>query len=160
MMNNKSLRATLIATSLCLLGTASAWAQVEVSQAWVRATVAQQKATGAFVQLKAKSDSRLVEARSSVAGVVEIHEMKMEGSTMKMRAIDGLDLPAGKHVELKPGGYHIMLMDLKKALPAGEQVDLTLVFEGRDKKRETVDIKADTKTIGKPAAAGHDGHKH
>lgn len=160
-MMNKSLRATLIAASLSLLGAAQAWAQVEVSQAWVRATVANQKATGAFLQLKAKSDSRLVEVRSSVAGIVEVHEMKMEGSTMKMRAVDGLDLPAGKNVELKPGGYHIMLMDLKKALPAGEQVDLSLVFENRDKKRETVDIKAQAQAGTKPAAAaGHDAHKH
>jgi len=151
--------ASTLAATLSLFASASAWAQVDISQAWVRATVAQQKATGAFVQLKAKNDSRLVEARSPVAGVVEIHEMKMEGSTMKMRAVDGLDLPAGKNVELKPGGYHIMLMDLKKALPAGEQVDLTLVFEGRDKKRETVDIKAEARPMGKPAA--HEGmHKH
>lgn len=158
-MMNKSLRATLIAASLSLLGTASAWAQVEVSQPWVRATVAPQKATGAFVQLKAKSDSRLVEVRSSVAGVAEIHEMKMEGSTMKMRAVEGLDLPAGQLVELKPGSFHIMLMDLKKPLAAGETVDLTLVFEGRDKKRVEQEIKAEARAMGKPAAAEH-AHKH
>jgi len=99
-----------------LVASLQASAQVDVSQAWVRATVAQQKATGAFLQLKAKSDSRLVEARSPVAGVVEIHEMAMDGSVMKMRAVPGLDLPAGKSVELKPGGYHIMLMDLKGAI--------------------------------------------
>jgi len=147
------------ATSLGLLASASSWAQVDISQAWVRATVAPQKATGAFVQLKAKSDSRLVEVRSSVAGVAEIHEMKMEGSTMKMRAVDGLDLPAGQLVELKPGSLHIMLMDLKKPLAAGEAVDLTLVFEGRDKKRVEQEIKAEARPMGKPAAAEH-AHKH
>lgn len=150
----------LISTAaLSLIACASAWAQVDISLPWVRATVAPQKATGAFVQLKAKSDSRLVEVRSSVAGVTEIHEMKMEGSTMKMRAVDGLDLPAGQLVELKPGSFHIMLMDLKKPLAAGETVDLTLVFEGRDKKRVEQVIKAEARAAAKPAAAEH-AHKH
>lgn len=134
---------------------------VDVQNAWARATVQGQKATGAFMTLKASTDAKLVSVSSPVAGVAEVHEMKMEGDVMKMRAFAaGLDLPAGKSVELKPGGYHIMLMDLKKALPAGEQVDLSLVFEGRDKKRETVDIKAEAKAGAKPAAAGHDAHKH
>ncbi|MEL4180422.1 copper chaperone PCu(A)C [Roseateles sp. PN1] len=142
-----------------LVASLQASAQVDVSQAWVRATVAQQKATGAFLQLKAKSDSRLVEARSPVAGVVEIHEMAMDGSVMKMRAVPGLDLPAGKSVELKPGGYHIMLMDLKGAIKAGDKVDLTLVFENSAKQRETVEVKAEAKQLSTPAAA-KDEHKH
>jgi len=142
-----------------LFAALQASAQVDVSQAWVRATVAQQKATGAFLQLKSKSDSRLVEARSPVAGVVEIHEMAMDGSVMKMRAVPGLDLPAGKTVELKPGGYHIMLMDLKGAIKAGDKVDLTLVFENAAKKRETLEVKAEAKQLGTPAAA-KDEHKH
>lgn len=125
----------------------------------MRATVAQQKATGAFLQMKSKSDSRLVEARSPVAGVVEIHEMAMDGSVMKMRAVPGLDLPAGKSVELKPGGYHIMLMDLKGAIKAGDKVDLTLVFENSAKQRETVEVKAEAKQLSTPAAA-KDEHKH
>lgn len=150
-----TLNRLITTAALSLIASASAWAQVDVSQPWVRATVAPQKATGAFVQLKAKSDSRLIEVRSSVAGVAEIHEMKMEGSTMKMRAVDGLDLPAGQLVELKPGSFHIMLMDLKKPLAAGETVDLTLVFEGRDKKRIEQEIKAEARAAGKPAATEH-----
>jgi copper(I)-binding protein len=85
-------------------------AQVTVKDPWVRATVPAQKATGAFMQITSAQDARLVEARSPVAGVVEVHEMVMEKEVMKMRAIKGLDLPAGKTVELKPGGYHVMLM--------------------------------------------------
>ena len=80
--------------------------------------------------------------RSSVAGVVEIHEMAMEGNVMKMRAVPGIELPAGKTVDLKPGGYHVMLMDLKQQLKDGETVPITLVIEGKDKKRETVEVKA------------------
>jgi len=109
---------------------ASAWAEsVNVAGAWVRGTVAAQKATGAFMTLTAPSDMRLVGASSPVAGVTEVHEMKMEGELMKMRPIDGLDLPAGESVELKPGGYHIMLMGLKAPLQEGQQVPITLKLQ-------------------------------
>ncbi|MDC8770487.1 copper chaperone PCu(A)C [Roseateles albus] len=144
-----------LATLLMVIGATQAAAQVEVSQAWVRATVAQQKATGAFFQLKAKTDARLVEVRSSVAGVVEVHEMAMDGSVMKMRAVPSLALPAGQTVELKPGGYHVMLMDLKAPIKAGDSVPLTLVFEAADKKRETVEVKAEARQLGAPAPAMH-----
>jgi copper(I)-binding protein len=78
-----------------------------------------QKGTGAFMKLTAKDGAKLVGASSPVAGVTEVHEMKMEGDVMKMRAVPALDLPAGKPVELKPGGYHVMLMDLKAPLAKG-----------------------------------------
>lgn len=133
-----------------------ACAQVNIDKPWVRATVAQSKSTGAFVQLKAASDSRLVEVKSGVAGVVEIHEMAMQGDTMKMRAVPGLDLPAGKLVELKPGGYHIMLMDLKQQIKPGETVPLTLVFESKDKQRQSVEVKAEVRQLGGMPAE----HKH
>jgi copper(I)-binding protein len=152
-MNKKpkqALRAALLA--VLALSAAQASAQVDISQPWVRATVAQQKATGAFFQLKAKADSRLVEVRSSVAGLVEVHEMAMEGDVMKMRAVPSLALPAGKTVELKPGGYHVMLMNLKAPIKAGDSVPLTLIFEGADKQRETVEIKAEARQLGAPAA--------
>ena len=96
----------------------SAFAQVTVKDPWVRATVSQQKATGAFMQITSAQDARLVEARSPVAGVVEVHEMTMEKDVMKMRAVKGLDLPGGKSVELKPGGYHVMLMDPRQRAQA------------------------------------------
>ena len=98
---------------------APAWAQtaaVKVEGAWARASVQGQKATGAFMRLTAKDGARLVRAESPAAGLAEVHEMKMEGDIMKMRAVPTLDLPAGKTVELKPGGYHIMLLDLKAPL--------------------------------------------
>jgi len=141
---------SLAIASLALAG--QALAQVDVSQAWVRATVAQQKATGAFLQLKAKRDSRLVEAHSKAAGVVEVHEMVMDGSTMKMRAVDALELPAGKTVELKPGGLHVMLMDLKQPIKAGDKLVLTLVFEDKaSKQRESVEVQAEARQLGMPA---------
>lgn len=134
-----------------------AQAQVTVKDAWVRGTIAQQKATGMFAQITSASGGKLVSASSPVAGVVEIHEMTMDGNVMKMRAIPGLDLPAGKAVELKPGGYHVMLMDLKQPLKAGETVPVTLVVESGGK-RETIEVKAPVK----PLQAGGDAkaHKH
>ena len=134
-------------------------AQVTVKDPWVRATVSAQKATGAFMQITSAQDARLVEASSPVAGVVEVHEMVMEKDVMKMRAVKGLDLPAGKTVELKPGGYHVMLMDLKEQMKDGATVPVTLVIEGKDKKRSTVEIKAPVKPL--TAAKEMDGaHKN
>ena len=125
-----------------------AQSQTSVSDPWVRGTVAEQKATGAFMQLTSVAGGKLVSISSPAAGVVEIHEMKMTGSTMQMRAVLGLDLPAGKRVELKPGGYHVMLLDLKAPLTAGDTVDLTLVVEGKDGKRETIAVKAPVRALG------------
>ncbi|MFZ4530114.1 MAG: copper chaperone PCu(A)C [Undibacterium curvum] len=132
-----------------LLASASLMAQAEVSvkDAWVRATVPQQKATGAFMTLTSNQDVRLVAAESSISGVTEVHEMKMEKDVMKMRAVDALELNQGKALELKPGGYHIMLMELKSQAKVGETVTLKLTFEGKDKKREVLEVKAPVKQI-------------
>ena len=149
----------LIATAtltLAALLALPAQSQTRVTDAWVRGTVAEQKATGAFMQLTSVAGGKLVSASSTAAGVVEIHEMKMEGNTMQMRAIRGLDLPAGKAVALKPGSYHMMLLDLKAPLVAGSTVDLTLVVEGKDGKRETVRVQAPVRALG----ATMIDHKH
>ncbi len=157
----------IIATLLSL--TASAWAQapanVEVKDAWVRATVSQQTSTGAFMQLTAVADTRVVQVSSPIAGVVEIHEMAMDKDVMKMRAVPALPLPAGKTVELKPGGYHVMMMDLKGPVKAGDVVPVSLVLESKDGLRSTLEVKAVARPLGNaaataPAAAGHGQHKH
>lgn len=150
---------TILATALTSAMSA-AYAQVAVADAWVRATVPQQQASGAFMKLTAPKGMRLVEARSPVAGVVEIHEMAMQGDVMRMRAVAGVDLPAGKPVELKPGGYHVMLMALKQTLNAGDTVPLTLVFEAADKSRETVELKAPVRPLTTGAGAPAGMHKH
>jgi copper(I)-binding protein len=147
----KTFKLTLLAVAATLA--LAAQAQTTVKDAWVRSTVAQQKASGAFMHITSASGGKLVAASSPVAGVVEVHEMAMDGNVMKMRAVPALDLPAGKAVELKPGGYHVMLMDLKQQLKPGETVALTLTVEGKDGKRETVEIKAPVKPLATP---GHD----
>ncbi|MFP5462856.1 MAG: copper chaperone PCu(A)C [Gammaproteobacteria bacterium] len=148
-----------LALAAALAVSSAAFAQVTVKDPWVRGTVAQQKASGAFMLLQSATDARLVSAASPVAGVVEIHEMKMEGDVMRMRAITGLDLPAGSTVELKPGGYHVMLMDLKKPLQDGDMVPLTLTVEGKDGKRSTLEVQAPVKALAAPAG-GHMMRKH
>lgn len=146
-------------TSAAFLAPLATQAQVTVNEPWVRATVASQKATGAFMQLSSPANTRLVAAKSSVANVVEIHEMAMVGDMMKMRAIPGIDVPAGKSVDLKPGGYHVMLIDLKDQIKAGDTVPITLVFEGADKKQQTVEIKAPARPLN-TSGGGHNMHKH
>lgn len=148
---------------LALLTAGGAQAQVTARDAWVRATVPQQKATGAFMRLESAQDARLVAARSPVAGVVEIHEMAMENQVMKMRAVPGLDLPAGKTVELKPGGYHVMLLDLKAPLAKDSTVPLTLVFQdakGVESKLNLTVPVGISAPGGATAGSMMDGHKH
>ncbi|SDP66792.1 hypothetical protein SAMN05216303_10630 [Rhodoferax sp. OV413] len=131
---------------------------VEVSNAWARTTVPGQKGSGAFMTLTAKEAARLVSVSTPVAGVAEVHEMKMEGDVMKMRALPGgLDLPAGKPVALTPGGYHIMLMDLKAALPKDSTIPLTLVFQDAKGVQSKQELKLPIATTapGAPAAAAH-----
>lgn len=135
---------------------AASYAQVSVRDAWVRATVPQQKATGAFMSINAAQDARLIEAKSPLAGLVEIHEMRMENNVMRMRAVAGLELPAGRAIELKPGGYHVMLMDLKQQVKEGDTVPITLVVEGKDKKRESIEVKASVRAL----TAGKHDMKH
>jgi hypothetical protein len=142
---------------------ASAHAQVTVKDAWIRATVPQQKATGAFMRIDAAKDTKLVSASSPVTPVVEVHEMAMQDNVMRMRQVPAVDVPAGKTVELKPGGYHVMLLDLKQQVKEGDTVPLALVFEGKDGKRETVEVKAQVRALNasvQPAVAGHGDHKH
>ena len=148
-----------ITTALCALVfvAGNAAAQTTVSDPWVRAVVAQQKVTGLFASITSTKGGMLVGASSPLAGMAEVHEMRMDGDVMKMRELGaGLALPAGKAVELKPGGFHIMLMDLKQPLKVGDIVPVTLVIEGADKQRENVEVKAVVRAQGAAAEV----HKH
>jgi hypothetical protein len=138
------------------LWVASAQAQpVEIKDAWIRGTVGGQKATGSFMSLTSRAPARLVAAASPAAGVVEIHNMKMDGGVMRMFAVDGIELPANRTVKLAPGGYHVMMMDLKRTLKAGERVPLRLTFELAGKKRETVELEVEVRTVAGETKHGH-----
>ena len=136
-------------------------AAVKVEGAWARATVQGQQGTGAFMNITASQGTRLVGVTSPVAGVAEVHEMKMDGDVMKMRAVPALDLPAGKTVQLKPGSYHLMLMDLKAPLVKDSTVAVTLRFKnaaGVDSQLELL-VPVATAAPGPKSGMQHD-HKH
>jgi copper(I)-binding protein len=136
--------ATALAAPLAL-------ADVTVTQPWVRGTVPPQKATGAFMMLKSTSDAKLVAASSPAAKEVEIHEMAMVNNVMRMRPIAGIDLPAGKDVALKPGGYHIMLMGIQHQLKQGETIPITLTVRDSSGKTETIEVQAPVRDLTAPA---------
>ncbi len=141
---------------LLALVAAPALAQVTVTDAWVRGTVPGQKVTGAFMKITSATDATLVAASSPAAKVVEIHEMTMDGGVMKMHAVDKVVLPAGKPVELKPGSYHMMMMDIIQPLVVGQTVPVTLTFVGKDGRKTTQEVKASVRAL----TAAADAHKH
>jgi periplasmic copper chaperone A len=140
------LRQLSMAAALALAA-GSAAAQTEVKEPWIRATVPGQMGTGMFAQITSARGGKLVSASSPMASIVEIHEMAMDGGVMKMREVPAVELPAGRSVELKPGGFHVMLMDLKQTMKAGDVVPVTLVVQGGDGKRESITVRAEVKAL-------------
>lgn len=134
---------------LCLLcflaGCSQANEGVTISDAWVRAMAPGQKVGAAYLTLKSAAETTLVKAESPVAGSVEIHSMTMNDGVMKMRMLDALPLPAGKTVKLEPGGFHLMLFDLKQPLKAGEKVEFVLHFKDATGKTSTMKLTAPVK---------------
>ncbi len=137
---------------------APAWAadykvgSIEIDQPWTRATPPTAKAGGGFVTItnKGTTPDRLVAARSAVSDKVEIHEMKMDGNVMRMRELDkGVEIAPGATVTLKPGGYHIMFMELKAPFAKDAKVPVTLVFE----KAGSIDVPFTVQAMG--ASASH-----
>ena len=128
---------------MLLSGGAVANAQIKVEEPWVRATVPGQQATGAFMKITSGQAVKLVAVTTPAANINEIHEMTMEGGVMKMRAyLAGLDIPANKTVELKAGGYHVMMMDLQRPVKAGETVAMQLQFADAKGNRQLVTVSA------------------
>jgi periplasmic copper chaperone A len=153
-------RAAVVVLALALAAPL-AFADVTVTQPWVRGTVPPQKATGAFMVLKSTSDAKLVAASSPAAKQVEIHEMAMVNNVMRMRPVGEIALPADKDVALKPGGYHIMLMGIEHQLKQGDVVPITLTVRGRDGKTQTIEVQAQVRDLTAPApmqGMSHDKH--
>ena len=139
--------------ALALAGFAHAADPVKVEAAWARPTVAGQDSTGAYMTITASEPLTLLGAETPAAGIVEIHEMKMVGDVMKMRAAETLPLAAGKPLQLKPGGYHLMLMDLKAPFKAGSQIQVTLRF--RDSKGAEQKVPVTVPVAASAPAAKH-----
>jgi len=132
---------------LALLAAANVLAKegLEVDDAWARATVPGQMVGSVYMNLTSAKPAKLIKVESPIAGTAEIHFMRMKGDVMEMREIKELKLPAGKTVTLAPGGYHIMLFDLKRPLKTGETVPLKLTIHFADKLESVVDITAPVK---------------
>ncbi len=123
-------------------------AQTRVDDAWVRATVAGQPSTGAFMTLQADSDSKLLSVQSPVAKTVQIHQSSMKNDVMSMRQVESVELPAGKPVSFDPHGYHVMLMDLTAQVKEGDKVPLILTVENAKGEKETIKVEAEARALG------------
>ena len=160
-MNNRFLAAAVLAVGMA--ASAQQAAPVAAHGAWARASVQGQQATGVFVTLVAREPLTLVGASSPVAGVTELHEMKLEGDVMRMRAIDALPLAAGKPVQLRPGGDHLMLQQLKAPLRPDSTIPVTLTFRTAAGEQRQLALQVPVSaTPPKDAAAPSSaaGHKH
>jgi periplasmic copper chaperone A len=137
-----------VAVGLVIVGAALAQtAQLEVSDAWARATPAKAENGIAFLTIRSPTSDRLVSVSSPVAKKAELNTMEMSGMVMKMRPIASLNIPAGQPVTLKPSGEHVMLMGLNGPLREGQSFPLTLTFEKAGAREVTVAVE-------KPGAAG------
>jgi copper(I)-binding protein len=129
-------------------------APAKVERAWARAIVQGQDSTGAYMSLTAAEALTLLGATTPAARIVEIHQMKMEGDVMKMRAADSLPLKPGVPLHFAPNGYHFMLMDLKAPFRAGGSVRMTLRFRDAKGAERTQEV---TVPVSMAAPSGH-GH--
>jgi periplasmic copper chaperone A len=127
---------------------------VTVAHPWARATPGGAKVGGAYLEIKAAAGKgdRLIGARSPVAGGAEIHNHVMDGGVARMRRVEAIIVPAGKSVVLEPGGYHVMLVDLKQPLKQGDLIKLTLVFE----RVGEIEVDATVEPIGATGPHGFD----
>jgi periplasmic copper chaperone A len=117
---------------------------VEVTGAWVRATVPGQQVAGAYLTIRSARAAKLIGVKSPVAKSAEIHSMSNDGGVMRMRKLDGLALPAEERVALEPGGNHIMLLDIKRQLQPGEKVQIALTVS-QGGKNQTVKVEAEVR---------------
>ncbi len=141
------MKTTLVSALLISLMNLPAWAaNISVTDVWVRATMPGQPVGAAYMQIESDADARLVGVSSSAVPRVEVHEMKMDGDVMRMREVKAIDLPKGRTVSLEPGGLHIMLMNLKKPIVAGDSIPLTLTIESAGK-QQTVEVKAEARAM-------------
>lgn len=141
--------ATVFACAALALASFAASAQVRVEGAWARPTVPGQQGGGGYLTLTSAVADRLVGGSTPVAQRFELHTMSMQGDVMQMRQIDAIELPAGRKVELKPGGLHVMFIGITQPLKLGSKVPATLRFE------KAGEMKVEFEVAQRPAAAEH-----
>lgn len=154
----------IIAGLAALVIAATGWAQPApgpaVEGAWVRASLPGQQASAAYMRITAREPMQLVGVSTPAAGVAELHEMKLEGTVMRMRPAGVIDLPVGRAFELRPGGHHVMLRELKQPLAAGASVPLTLVFRNAKGVESRTEVQAPVAAQPGHTPSGHGDHKH
>ena len=131
---------------------------VKVVDPWARATVPGQKVGGVYMELIARQNLRLTGVKSAASETAEVHQMKMEKGMMRMRAVPFLELPAGKRVKLAPGGYHVMLSDLKQSLVTGQKLKLELTVEDSSKHRHQIMVDVLVRDRDAGTTGMHDHH--
>ena len=149
--------ALMLLTTAALAQGTPAGGDVQVTNAWARATPGGAQAAAAYATIEAPAGDRLTGVSTPAAQKAEVHEMSMDNGVMKMRAVDGLDLPAGQKVALKPGGYHIMMTGLAKPLAEGQSFPLTLTFAKAGTREVTVKVEKIGSMGPGTAAGGGDG---
>jgi copper(I)-binding protein len=132
---------------LLLAGAVQAGEGVRVTDAWARATAPGQKVAGIYLNIVSDRDARLAAVESSLAGQAELHQMRMDSGTMRMRPVEAIDLPAGQIVTLRPGDYHVMLFDLKRPLKPGDEVPLRLTVTDAAGKKQVVAATARVRNL-------------
>jgi copper(I)-binding protein len=154
----------ILLPSLLLLAAGAAWAQaaapVTALLPWARPTVQGQRSGGVYVTLTAAEPLTLVSASTPIAGSASVHEMKLEGDVMRMRALERLDLPAGKAVQLQPGGYHLMLQDLKAPLQPGTSIPVTLTFRTARNEQRQFTLQVPVQATPPKELGATSAHKH
>ncbi|QKF53440.1 copper chaperone PCu(A)C [Pseudomonas graminis] len=153
---SRSFVSRAVAVALLAGVSLTAAAQTRVEDPWVRATVAGQPSSGAFMRITADTDSTLLNVTSPVAKDVQIHEMSMTNDVMRMGPVDAVPLPAGKTVALDPDGYHVMLMGLNGQIKQGDQVPLTLTVKNARGETEVVNVTAPARAAAAPMDMAHD----
>ena len=148
-----SILTRLLASSLLSLAASASLAQVKVDQAWARPTVPGQQGGGGFLSITSPAGDRLIGGSTPLAERFELHTMAMKGDVMEMRQLDAVDLPAGKTVEFKPGGLHVMFIGLKQPLAIGSKVPVTLKFE------KAGEVKVEFDVMPRPPAPINGNHK-
>ena len=113
-----------------------------VSHVWAKTSIPGSAVSAAYMQIQSNQNIKLIKVETTAANMVEIHNMQMNGDVMEMNAVDAVDVPAHKMVELKPGGLHVMLMQVKQPIKNGDKVPMTLTFEGADKKLIRMKVEA------------------
>jgi len=131
---------------------------IAVSDAWTRASAPGQKVAGVYFRITSSFEARLVGVETALTRVSELHYMTMDEGVMRMRQVASVDLPAGKAVSFKPGGYHVMLFDLQEPLKAGEQIAIDLLVEDEGGEQSRVPVTVDVRNLDGSKAEQHHHH--